>query len=289
MIQNTSQYHLNPSAPFEPIHPASKGQNFCHDDRDHPAQARSCNCNSQNEALRIIEIPIAHRSVFRDKAESRNHLMQASFDELIANSLAALDQACTKDVNQEGHCTHRFHRNFCGGNSFLARAGTNDSIDDFLEDYRHELNSICEFMSVADETQNILSHPSCEQTGYCTPLVPPLDVSQLNSSDWRPGGVVSYQALSTIQAHKDPRNVCLNSLKSTSAQPILDKKGENRSIEKPQSSGRARRLRLSAEKREERRRIQNREAQRRYREKSMTLRRESFSEGFPFSRVFPNS
>jgi hypothetical protein len=204
-------------------------------------------------------------------------MAQASFDELIAFSLAALDQACTNDENVGVHLTERFHQNVCGGggvdSSFCT--STNDSIDDFLEDYRHELESICEFMSCADDAQTASKQMFCEKSEDSVPFVPSVDVPHWRASDLRPCGTLDQSSKSSTpkQESKTSPNGCFQRVHTTPSIALLglDISRKERNDEDPHTSKRARRLGLSAEKREERRRTQNREAQRRYREKNMLL------------------
>ena len=171
---------------------------------------------------------------------------QASFDELIAYSNGALDHVLNDQI-----ISHSLSENqiIQGQQRVLlsSKAASHDiGIDDFLARYKHQQSSIIDFFSCLDEPTVTLK-------------------SEQNSKVFRDVEVDFAAVSSEFKTQKSDENKFLSAV--VKSQDIVPQ--ESKRHAQAQAAICKRRKKLTSVEREERRRDQNREAQRRYREKHM--------------------
>jgi hypothetical protein len=166
-----------------------------------------------------------------------------SFDELIEQSLAALNQMPfqTKGGSMRAHQLQA-HRS-------IDSVREKESIDDFLVGYRQEMGFIREFIAQDDEMESSMSisnHKSMNSSvAFCLEKFGPNE----------PGRIPSKQIVEKLESRK----------KDFTPAQDMDQRSKGY-LDLEISTGTSRN-RLSTDKRKERRKMQNREYQRRYREK----------------------
>ncbi len=176
---------------------------------------------------------------------------QASFDELIAQSLSHLQQIHHVTVDLDFVDSQEFLH------SYRIPKFSSESIDEFLAYYRHEKTSICEFFACLDDPCDP-SHSDCGTW---------MQESQMHSSD----STLSCDSAAEFEIRTSNTRPCPGSQRKGQRYSIKRRDAMDifKSIEKVVPVCRRVRRKLTAQEKEERRRNQNREAQRRFREKHM--------------------
>ena len=184
-----------------------------------------------------------------------NH-QQAGFEELIASSLASLDQV-HRNQSKEDQCVNDVHDNMCWP---FQKSSWN--IDDFLAHYTPQHSSIRDFLHGCDDDVACLddSHRGVFMD-YSTP-----------NDQYNPSACNDYDCSRTESKASTPTSNQQHDFEHepTPVCQIIEK--AVRPKRNPISSKRGR-PKLCVEDRDERRRSQNREAQRRFREKHMASTR----------------
>jgi hypothetical protein len=181
---------------------------------------------------------------------------QAGFEELIASSLASLDQVHRNQSKEDTCCMSELHGSMCWP---LPKSSWN--IDDFLAHYTPQHSSIRDFMLGHDDniacidtahhvlfTVEYASPNDHFSPSACNDVEASLQCTESNAST----PVLNQQ----LEAEEEQTTVCkvIEKAVQPKRNPVSSKRG---------------RPKLLVEDRDERRRSQNREAQRRFREKHM--------------------
>uniref|UniRef100_A0A7S0QZS7 BZIP domain-containing protein n=1 Tax=Cryptomonas curvata TaxID=233186 RepID=A0A7S0QZS7_9CRYP len=181
---------------------------------------------------------------------------QAGFEELIASSLACLDQVHRNHNTEDNCCRNEIHSNL-----FFPLQKSSWNIDDFLAHYTPQHSSIRDFLlgfeehiACSDDSDRVLSMEIGSPGEHIDPSAP-----------------IDFDAsLSFTESKTSTPVLNLQLERGEETSPILQVvEKADRSKRNPVPSKRGR-PKLTVEDREERRRSQNREAQRRFREKHMT-------------------
>ena len=190
-------------------------------------------------------------------------MRQLDFDELISHSLAALQRVSQSEDAIESDVAS------VDISGLSTPSAAQDSIDDFLSNYRQGSSSIYAFVSQAEETMQHTDPPKTQpfyhQQRSCTCTESPFE------NQWVAPPIPVHAAPledSSQVLNPDPK------ISSNFEQDVSKCKSGNT----PQ---RKRKVVLSPEEREELRRSKNREYQRRFREKKMRLQVQGLSASSP--------
>ena len=200
---------------------------------------------------------------------------QCSFEDLIAESLSALDRAFTDQEQGVG-----FIQNWAHPESLASVGNVPNSIDSFLAGYRHELNSIRDFMMQADDISDSNHSHSKDQSG--------LAIESACCSSGAVFSVIRSEHNRDVSFETEQnRTTTTKSLERVRSSYCMHEIDKSESIERSastiahQNTRRCVRIKMSAETKQERRRNQNREYQRRYREKRIQLEMQRLTASFP--------